>query len=652
LKRITSATMLSVLFIGLLTLAFNIDSAKAFGIIYIRADGSIDPLTASVSSIDNATYIFTDNVNDSIVIEKNDIVVDGKGFTVQGAEGRTGIDLSHRNNVTVKNMEIMKFETGILLEYSSNNILSNNTVVNNNIGIKLWFSGANTLTDNAMVNNTYNFGVEGGSFSDFNNSVDVSNTVNCKPIYYLVGALNEVYDSETNAGTIYVINSKNITVKDLTLTNNYHGLLFWDTANSKIKNIIAKNNYHGVYLWNITSSIVENVTASNNEYGIRLKYSQGNVLVDNKAVSNDILGISISYSTNNTLSKNVASSNNCVGISLWYSDNNRLSDNIAEDNSNNFGTDGSYGICLDYSGYNILTNNMVADNLEGIGLSHSDGNALIGNNIENNIRSGIRIQFSCNNVLSGNNIENSGYTAVFGSSGTVAESGVGIWLKNSSSNKISNNNFINNKPLVDTRSSLNTWDEGYPSGGNYWSSCKGVDVYSGFYQNETGNDGIGDSVYAINDVVDRFPLMAPTLSFTVNISCNEVLYINVISNLTISDFILNVSQNLISINVMGLDGSLGFGRITVPNIIFQQTWQGNCTLLVDGKQPLYTKNLTDDNNTYIYFTYIHSERKSTLDFQSGIILVLLVIFIIVAIILARKKSKNQMESISTFSTTS
>jgi hypothetical protein len=54
------------------------------------------------------------------------------------------------------------------------------------------------------------------------------------------------------------------------------------------------------------------------------------------------------------------------------------------------------------------------------------------------------------------------------------------------------------------------WDDGYPSGGNYWSDYRGVDLYSGPYQNETGSDGIGDTPYVIDENnVDHYPLMNP-----------------------------------------------------------------------------------------------------------------------------------------------
>lgn len=74
-------------------------------------------------------------------------------------------------------------------------------------------------------------------------------------------------------------------------------------------------------------------------------------------------------------------------------------------------------------------------------------------------------------------------------------------------NTFYHNNFFG-EPLVRVNgvhppSPIDIWDNGYPSGGNYWSSYDGVDMFKGPYQNETGSDGIGDTSY----ILDRYPLM-------------------------------------------------------------------------------------------------------------------------------------------------
>ncbi|RLE47179.1 MAG: hypothetical protein DRJ31_09260, partial [Candidatus Methanomethylicota archaeon] len=80
-----------------------------------------------------------------------------------------------------------------------------------------------------------------------------------------------------------------------------------------------------------------------------------------------------------------------------------------------------------------------------------------------------------------------------------------------SNNIIYHNNLIDNGVQASLYESYdNLWDDGYPSGGNYWSDYVGVDLSSGPYQNETGSDGIGDSLYIIDvNNTDRYPLMGP-----------------------------------------------------------------------------------------------------------------------------------------------
>ncbi len=85
----------------------------------------------------------------------------------------------------------------------------------------------------------------------------------------------------------------------------------------------------------------------------------------------------------------------------------------------------------------------------------------------------------------------------------------GIYLQNSANNLIYHNNFINNTiQAYVTPNYNNTWDNGYPSGGNYWSDYNGTDSFSGPYQNVAGSDGIGDTPYEINENnTDRYPLV-------------------------------------------------------------------------------------------------------------------------------------------------
>jgi hypothetical protein len=49
----------------------------------------------------------------STVILKDDIVLDGAGYTIQSSGSNCGIDVSGRRNVTIRNLCIKKFGVGI-----------------------------------------------------------------------------------------------------------------------------------------------------------------------------------------------------------------------------------------------------------------------------------------------------------------------------------------------------------------------------------------------------------------------------------------------------------------------------------------------------------------------------------------------------------
>ncbi|MEM3705952.1 MAG: NosD domain-containing protein, partial [Candidatus Bathyarchaeia archaeon] len=98
---------------------------------------------------------------------------------------------------------------------------------------------------------------------------------------------------------------------------------------------------------------------------------------------------------------------------------------------------------------------------------------------------GIMLIGSTNNIITENTIANN----------TVA----GIYLDRSDNNQIYHNNIIANTPQATISESTCTWDNGYPSGGNYWSDYTGTD---------NNHDGIGDTPYTIDENnTDRYPLI-------------------------------------------------------------------------------------------------------------------------------------------------
>jgi parallel beta-helix repeat protein len=178
--------------------------------IYIRADGRVDPQGSPFSSPDNITYTLLTSIQSAIVVERDNIIVDGNGYTVQGVGGGYGIDLTRRINVTVKNIEIKAFFHGIYLWYSLNNsIIGNSITASTMSGIRLFrFSRYNTVSENDITNSANGIGlVDSSGNRIFGNSIKY----NCVNI--------ELYGSDSNViyNNNFVINASQLQVHTFNL---------------------------------------------------------------------------------------------------------------------------------------------------------------------------------------------------------------------------------------------------------------------------------------------------------------------------------------------------------------------------------------------------------------------------------------------------
>jgi parallel beta-helix repeat protein len=270
------------------------------------------------------------------------------------------------------------------------------------------------------------------------------------------------------------------------------------------KNTTIIDGESGDYAVNITSDWVNmsGFNIQNATYGIRLYYSNHSTISGNNASAHIMWGegISLRYSNNNTIIDNNAAGNLGYGITLLYSN-----DNIVMGNNASEGYEA--GILLGDSNYNTITGNSGGFR-RGIWLSSSINNTISDNEFINNGYYGIHLESSSYNTFTGNNVSNS--------------QTCNIVLSSSSNNIIYHNNF-NIIMMSAFDDGDNIWDNGYPSGGNYWSDYTGSDIYYGPNQDILGADGIGDTPYPItgDSNQDNYPFMNPNgweEPFVVNIS--------------------------------------------------------------------------------------------------------------------------------------
>jgi len=299
--------------------------AQSFEVITIKGDGTVEG-TDKIHREGNV-YTFIDNINGSVVVERDNVVVDGASYTLQGIGNGTGIYLRKRTNVTIQNIAIKNFTYGIYLKGTStqrsiNNKILGNNVTDNTLGIMLDYSPYNVLRNNRMANNTYNFKVMWDfpttEASDFINDVDTSNTVDGKPIYYLVNQSNMVISPSTvpDLGFLALIECTKMTVQNLDLVNEGQGLILAYTTNSLVtKNKIANNSYWGIILADShNNSIIENYIIDN-VVGIELVDDSGNNIISGNNITNHAVGVSLYAASNNTISANsITNSNSSIGF--------------------------------------------------------------------------------------------------------------------------------------------------------------------------------------------------------------------------------------------------------------------------------------------------------------------------------------------------
>ncbi len=106
----------------------QIARAQQFPSVYIRPDGSVEPSTASISHVRDI-YRITNNLYNTLIVERNNIIIDGGGFTIQGpgieVRDLAGVNLTC-TNVTVANVCISGWQVGVLGVFDNNTIVANN----------------------------------------------------------------------------------------------------------------------------------------------------------------------------------------------------------------------------------------------------------------------------------------------------------------------------------------------------------------------------------------------------------------------------------------------------------------------------------------------------------------------------------------------
>jgi len=301
--------------------------------------------------------------------------------------------------------------------------------------------------------------------------------------------------NDTNDGdTVYIFHDSSPYYEKLVINTSI--ALIGEDRHSTIINGTGPNNYvieatvHNVVISEVTvehnpgsggmkaeECRICNTTIRNCDTGI---IAMGQDIIDNNEIYN-CTTYGISGTTNsNIIRQNTISNCGWCGIIFYIGSHNVIEQNIITHNGD--------GIGFLYPYNNRISNNVITSNRwNGVmdSVYHS-GNTYSNNTITDNEECGLYIRGDTATVINNSIRFNHEY-------------GVLVDLSNSC---IYHNNFIGNTINAYDKGSSNSWDNGYPSGGNFWDDYNGTD--------ENG-DGIGDSPYLIPGGTnkDRYPLMHP-----------------------------------------------------------------------------------------------------------------------------------------------
>ncbi|MCU0851031.1 MAG: right-handed parallel beta-helix repeat-containing protein [Candidatus Thermoplasmatota archaeon] len=243
----------------------------------------------------------------------------------ENADGITLYQSSHDNQLLNIICSENRFD-GILIQQSSGNHIINCVCENGYSGISLPYAPGTMMRNNTLLNNYANFGVGSSFVSDFLCDIDTSNTINGKPLYYLINQQNLAFDETTEIGFLGLILCQNISVKNQQFSHNFEGILLAGTTDSSLVNCsFQSNDGHGLYMISCQNITIQSCSFQDGFWDGVYLYDCSDNFLTNCSYQNSVTGVNLAMSTQNMIQHQIIS--DCTkGVSLDSSPGNILRD--------------------------------------------------------------------------------------------------------------------------------------------------------------------------------------------------------------------------------------------------------------------------------------------------------------------------------------
>ena len=462
--------------------------------------------------------------------------------------GSDGVYLQSTSGITVARNLFTNGSGYAINGYSSaSNFIVDNVVTQSRYGLYLYDSRYWTFVNNSFSNFTsttpwavyFNAPDPVTDATVFMHYWTPDNTIEGLPVRYYVNQTGVTFSGL--AGWIVAVNCTFMDLGSSSLnTRNYYGALFVKVFNStlrgyasnasyygaalmwgadnRIENISVNASYRGIYLSNNTRATINGVYVSNATNAGLYPYISTRLNITNSTFYRNQYGVYLEYRSQYVnITNNTFDSHTYIAIYTEATDDVRIVRNTVQ---------GSlyWGIFVQASSGDHADRDFIIENrvnatgyYDAIRLDYMYGGLVEANNVTGTGQAAIYLYQSNGNLVRRNTFRFQGYGFyVYGDSNSLVanaifNSSTTIYIQSGGDfNKFYHNNlFTNNTSFYDAGTS-NTFDNGYPAGGNYWSNTTHTDIYTGAAQTTSGSDGINDTAANLPyGRRDNYPLSQP-----------------------------------------------------------------------------------------------------------------------------------------------